>query len=494
MFHCNGWAYPWAVTATGARHLCLAEIDAAEIWRMLLREGGTHLCAAPTLITMLVGAPEAAPTPEPVQVFVGGAPPAPSLLERAAALNLHVTHLYGLTESYGPIAVCAWNPDWDDLSGTQQARLRARQGVGHRGERADARRRRRDARRRRDGEALGEVVLRGDNVMTGYYRDPEATAEAFRGGWFHTGDLGVMHPDGYVELRDRLKDIVISGGENIADDRGRAGARRAPVGRGGRGRRRAGRAVGRVPIAFVTAARRRGDRRRTSSSRSRASASRASRCPSGSSCLDELPKTEHGQDPEVRAAREGERRAALEVRRMKSVLAEFREFVLRGNLVDLAIAVVLGAAFGALVTSFVTNLVTPLIAAIGGQPDFSDLHLHDQQLAVPLRRVPQRAAVVPDHRRGDLLPRRQAGERAAGAQQGRRRARARVADPGRHAADRDPRPAARGEPGLAPALADGDVGRHAAGGVPGLQADEQVAAGAPEADPEGEGLAGRDLR
>ncbi len=216
MFHCNGWAYPWAVTATGAKHLCLAEIDPAEIWQMLVHGGGTHLCAAPTLITMLLGAPEAAPTPEAVQVFVGGAPPAPSLLERAAALNLHVTHLYGLTESYGPIAVCAWNPDWDDMPGSQQARLRARQGVST--VVSEPMRVVDDEMRDvpRDGEALGEVVLRGDNVMTGYYRDPDATREAFRGGWFHTGDLGVMHPDGYVELRDRLKDIVISGGENIA--------------------------------------------------------------------------------------------------------------------------------------------------------------------------------------------------------------------------------------------------------------------------------------
>jgi fatty-acyl-CoA synthase len=127
-----------------------------------------------------------------------------------------VTHLYGLTESYGPVAVCAWNPDWDDLGGAQQARLRSRQGVGTivseplrvvDDEMQDV---------PRDGETLGEVVLRGDNVLTGYYRDPDATAQAFRGGWFHTGDLGVMHPDGYVELRDRLKDIVISGGENIA--------------------------------------------------------------------------------------------------------------------------------------------------------------------------------------------------------------------------------------------------------------------------------------
>jgi fatty-acyl-CoA synthase len=216
MFHCNGWAYPWAVTATGARHLCLAEIDPAEIWRMLLEEGGTHLCAAPTLVTMIIGAPEAEPVPVPVQVFVGGAPPAPSLLERAAGLNLQVTHLYGLTESYGPIAVCAWNPDWDDLSGEQQARLRARQGVSTAV--SEPMRVVDDEMRDvpRDGQSLGEVVLRGDNVMTGYYRDPDATREAFRGGWFHTGDLGVMHPDGYVELRDRLKDIVISGGENIA--------------------------------------------------------------------------------------------------------------------------------------------------------------------------------------------------------------------------------------------------------------------------------------
>jgi fatty-acyl-CoA synthase len=216
MFHCNGWAYPWAVTATGGLHLCMEVVDPAEVWRLLLEEGGTHLCAAPTVITMLLGAPEAAPAPEPVQVFVGGAPPAPAMLERAAQLNLHVTHLYGLTESYGPIAVCAWNPDWDELPHDEQARLRARQGVSTAV--SEPMRVVDDEMRDvpRDGETLGEVVLRGDNVMVGYYRDEEATREAFRGGWFHTGDLGVMHPDGYVELRDRLKDIVISGGENIA--------------------------------------------------------------------------------------------------------------------------------------------------------------------------------------------------------------------------------------------------------------------------------------
>jgi fatty-acyl-CoA synthase len=149
-------------------------------------------------------------------VFVGGAPPAPALLEKAAALHLHVTHLYGLTETYGPIAVCAWNPDWDELPDDEQAALRARQGVGtivsERMRVVDSDLNDVPA----DGETLGEVCMRGDNVMTGYYRDEEATAEAFKGGWFHSGDLGVVHPDGYVELRDRLKDVIISGGENIA--------------------------------------------------------------------------------------------------------------------------------------------------------------------------------------------------------------------------------------------------------------------------------------
>jgi fatty-acyl-CoA synthase len=151
-----------------------------------------------------------------VRLFVGGAPPAPATLERAAELAIEVTHLYGLTETYGPIAVCAWNPAWDGLDAVEQARMRARQGVAtvvsERLRVVDEEMRDVPA----DGETLGEVVMRGNNVMTGYYRDEEATAEAFRGGWFHSGDLAVMHPDGYVELRDRLKDVVISGGENIA--------------------------------------------------------------------------------------------------------------------------------------------------------------------------------------------------------------------------------------------------------------------------------------
>jgi fatty-acyl-CoA synthase len=216
MFHCNGWAYTWAVTAAGATHVCLPQVDPAAIWQSIAGTGITHMCAAPTVVTMMLESGAAAACTPPVQLFVGGAPPSPTLLTRAAALNIEITHLYGLTETYGPIAVCAWNPDWDELAPAEQAALRARQGVPTvvsdriRVVGADL------ADVPADGTTMGEVVMRGNNVMHGYYRDPEATAAAFTGGWFHSGDLGVMHPNGYFELRDRLKDIVISGGENIA--------------------------------------------------------------------------------------------------------------------------------------------------------------------------------------------------------------------------------------------------------------------------------------
>ncbi|MCW2982719.1 MAG: acyl-CoA synthetase [Conexibacter sp.] len=216
MFHCNGWAYTWAVTAAGALHVCLPQVEPEAIWTAIDRDGVSHLCAAPTVVTMMLGSPAAAAASQPVQLFIGGAPPSPTLLERAAALNIDVTHLYGLTETYGPIAVCAWQPAWDAAPADEQARLRARQGVStvvsERLRVVD------DAMADvpADGTTMGEVVMRGNNVMAGYYRDPEATKHAFRGGWFHSGDVAVMHPDGHIELRDRLKDIVISGGENIS--------------------------------------------------------------------------------------------------------------------------------------------------------------------------------------------------------------------------------------------------------------------------------------
>jgi fatty-acyl-CoA synthase len=216
MFHCNGWAYTWAVTAAGGTHVCLRQVDPTEAWRVIQTDGITHMCAAPTVVVMLLEAPEARAVGQPMCLFVGGAPPAPALLQRAADLNIHVTHLYGLTETYGPIAVCAWNPEWDLLPPAEQTVLRARQGVAtvvsERIRVVDEAMNDVPA----DGIAVGEIVMRGNNVMLGYYRDPEATSVAFHGGWFHSGDVGVMHPDHRVEIRDRLKDVIISGGENVS--------------------------------------------------------------------------------------------------------------------------------------------------------------------------------------------------------------------------------------------------------------------------------------
>ncbi|GEB49743.1 AMP-binding protein [Streptomyces cacaoi] len=217
MFHTNGWCFPWAVTAAGAVHHCLRGVSPPEIWRALRRDGVTHFCAAPTVLAMLAEDPAArVPLSRPVRVFAGGAPPWPSLLARTAALGIEVSHLYGLTETFGPAVVCEPKPEWRELPAEQRAPLMARQGIanvvaeplrvaGPDGADVPA-----------DGETLGEILLRGNDVMLGYYRDEEATAAATTAdGWFRTGDLGVLHPDGYVELRDRAKDLIISGGENI---------------------------------------------------------------------------------------------------------------------------------------------------------------------------------------------------------------------------------------------------------------------------------------
>jgi len=215
MFHCNGWCFTWAVTAAGGMHLCLRAIDPGLIWRMLRESGVTHLCAAPTVLTMLLWHPSASRGP-PVRFGTGGAAPTPAILARAAELGMEVTHLYGLTETFGPAVLCEWRSQWSALPIAEQAKLKARQGVGNvvseqvrvvtpEGSDAPA-----------DGETMGEIAMRGNNLMLGYYRDPEATQRAAPDGWFRTGDLGVLHPDGYVELKDRAKDIIISGGENIS--------------------------------------------------------------------------------------------------------------------------------------------------------------------------------------------------------------------------------------------------------------------------------------
>ncbi len=216
MFHCNGWCTTWGVTAIGGRHVCLRAVDPALIWKLLHDEGVTHLNAAPTVLISLVSHTDAHVLQRPVTVTTAGAPPSPTLIGQISELGARIVHAYGLTETYGPYTVCEWQTEWHEESPERRARLLARQGVAFLG--ADPIRvvdeEMRDV--PRDGETMGEVVMRGNNVMAGYFADPEATERAFRGGWFHSGDLGVWHSDGYIELRDRSKDIIISGGENIS--------------------------------------------------------------------------------------------------------------------------------------------------------------------------------------------------------------------------------------------------------------------------------------
>jgi fatty-acyl-CoA synthase len=216
MFHCNGWAFTWAVTAMGGEHRCVTRFDPGAAWEMLAAGEVSHFCGAPTVLTMLAADPGATAVPREVKAFVGGAPPSPALLGTMEDLGIAVTHLYGLTETYGPIAVCAWQPAWDELDLPDRMVMRSHQGVGTVVSEplrvVDAEGRDVPA----DGETIGEIVMRGNNVALGYYRDEAGTAAAFRDGWFHSGDLAAMHPDGYVEIRDRLKDMIISGGENIS--------------------------------------------------------------------------------------------------------------------------------------------------------------------------------------------------------------------------------------------------------------------------------------
>ncbi len=218
MFHCNGWCFPWAVTAVGATHVCFRAFDPGEAYRLIERWGVTHLCGAPTVLRMLAAARPSAEYrfPRPVHIVTAAAPPSPTLIAQIEDMGARITHVYGLTEVYGPHTVCAWHPEWDGLPLEERARLKARQGVAYTHavflRVVDEQMRDVPA----DGQTLGEVVMRGNNVMLEYFRQPEATAEAFRGGWFHSGDLAVMHPDGYIELKDRKKDIIISGGENIS--------------------------------------------------------------------------------------------------------------------------------------------------------------------------------------------------------------------------------------------------------------------------------------
>lgn len=219
MFHCNGWCFPWTITALCGTHVCLRKVDTEAIYSLMKKEDVTHFCGAPTVLNMLVNAPDEqrAGLQSGIKAMTAGAAPPAAVIETMEGMGIAITHTYGLTEVYGPCVVCAWHDEWDDLPMDEQAALKARQGVRYSVvdgldvmdpetmESVPA-----------DGETIGEIMFRGNVVMKGYLKNPTATKESLKGGWFHSGDLAVKHPDGYVEIRDRSKDIIISGGENIS--------------------------------------------------------------------------------------------------------------------------------------------------------------------------------------------------------------------------------------------------------------------------------------
>ncbi|MGJ7550964.1 acyl-CoA synthetase [Pseudomonas alloputida] len=219
MFHCNGWCYPWTITALAGTHVFLRRVDPQKILTLIREHRVSHLCGAPIVLNALVNMPEAAKAAiqHPVQAMVAGAAPPAKVIGAVEQMGIRVTHTYGLTEVYGPVTVCAWHDEWDELPLEERARIKSRQGVRYPTLDglmvADPQTLQPVP---QDGNTLGEIFMRGNTVMKGYLKNPEATAEAFRGGWFHTGDLAVWHIDGYVEIKDRLKDIIISGGENIS--------------------------------------------------------------------------------------------------------------------------------------------------------------------------------------------------------------------------------------------------------------------------------------
>ena len=219
MFHCNGWCFPWTITMLGGTHVCLRKVTAKNIYDSIADHGVTHLCGAPVVMNMICNAPEEErrEMPHTVEIMTAAAPPPPTVIAQMEEAGFNVTHVYGLTEVYGPAVVCQWQEAWSEKDKTAQAQLKGRQGVRYHMLEGlmvadpetlepvpD------------DGETMGEVLMKGNIVMKGYLKNPEGTEHAFAGGWFHSGDLGVLHPDGYIELKDRSKDIIISGGENIS--------------------------------------------------------------------------------------------------------------------------------------------------------------------------------------------------------------------------------------------------------------------------------------
>lgn len=219
MFHANGWCFTWAITAVGGTHVCLRKADPGLIFETIAREHITMLCAAPTILIGIANAPEELRrhAPHGVRVFTAGAPPAAATIERIEGeLGWEITHVYGLTEVSPIVTISEWRPEHAGLPATERARIKARQGVEYLGNAEVRVVDDQDHEVPRDGATLGEIIIRGNAVMAGYYNDPEATARAIRDGWFRSGDAAVVHSDGYIEIRDRWKDVIISGGENIS--------------------------------------------------------------------------------------------------------------------------------------------------------------------------------------------------------------------------------------------------------------------------------------
>ncbi|MFL5078323.1 MAG: acyl-CoA synthetase [Microvirga sp.] len=219
MFHCNGWCFPWSISIGAGTHVCLRYVRADAMYDALSRHKVTHLCGAPIVMSLLLNAPDAEKKvlPHEVQFFTAAAPPPEAVLRQMKEAGFNVTHLYGLTESYGPAVINDWHEEWNALEGAEYGAMKARQGVRYTTlEALDVMDPETVTPVPADGASMGEVMFRGNVVMKGYLKNPKSSAEAFAGGWFHSGDLGVKHPDGYIQLKDRSKDIIISGGENIS--------------------------------------------------------------------------------------------------------------------------------------------------------------------------------------------------------------------------------------------------------------------------------------
>ncbi|KAL9461852.1 hypothetical protein AB3S75_004783 [Citrus x aurantiifolia] len=219
MFHCNGWCLTWGVAAMGGTNICLRSVSAKDIFESIAAHNVTNMGAAPTVLNTIVNSPVSVqrPLPHKVAIATGGSPPPPHIFSKMEELGFDVTHLYGLTETYGPATYCTWQPEWNSLPVAERSRIKSRQGMHHLAlEDVDIRDPVTMESVPADAKTIGEIMFRGHTVMSGYLKDLKATEEAFRGGWFHTGDLAVKHPDGYIEVKDRLKDVIISGGENIS--------------------------------------------------------------------------------------------------------------------------------------------------------------------------------------------------------------------------------------------------------------------------------------